>query len=224
MCILNALTLSVESIISLSGVNEVLVASPYIYATDTIKYRLIKMDMNGTIIAHTGTEGNGPGQFASPNGIRLSKANDLYVCDTLNHRIQVFDKDLHLLRILGNTVSGSICFNMPNDLVFDDAGNIYIVNHKNHAIQVLSPEGKHIRNIGRPGSKPGELQFPGSAAVHRDMIYITDYGNKRISVFKLSGEFVSTFGEGILSHPECLTIDDNGFVYVSDDRSKIVKF
>ena len=31
-----------------------------------------------------------------------------------------------------------------------------------------------------------------------------------------SGEFVTTFGEGILSSPECIAIDENGYIYVTN--------
>ena len=59
------------------------------------------------------------------------------------------------------------------------------------------------------------------------MVYVTDWdANKHhVCVFKTTGEFVTAFGEGTLNHPECIAIDDNGFfVYVTDNRSKIVKF
>ncbi len=52
------------------------------------------MDMNGFVVASTGSLGSGPGQFNFPNGIRLSKDSEIFVCDTNNHRIQVFYKYL----------------------------------------------------------------------------------------------------------------------------------
>ena len=39
-----------------------------------------------------------------------------------------------------------------------------------------------------------------------------------------TGEHVVSFGEDILTSPECLAIDDNGFVYVCDHRSRLVIF
>lgn len=176
--------------------------------------------MSDSVIKSTGTRGAGPGQFNFPNGIRLSKDNELYVCDSENHRIQIFDKDLNFIRILGQRGSADGYFNWPADLDFDEGGNIYVVEQNNHRIQVLTPQGLHIRNIG---SARGNLTCPVSAAVHRGMVYITDMDSHHISVFKTTGEFVCTFGESILSRPECLAIDENGFVYVSDERSKIVK-
>ena len=222
--ILELSTLSEEGTIKVNGVTEIVVDSSHIYATEAAKHRLIKMDMNGLIIKCTGTLGKAPGQFHSPSGIRLSKNSELYVCDTNNHRIQVFSKTLNFIKVIARLGSANNCLNMPRSVDFDNIGNIYIVNHKNHVIQVLSPQGHFIQSIGRPGSKPGELHLPSYAAVHMGMIYITDYGNRRMSVYKTTGEFLSTFGKGTLNRPESVVIDDNGFVYICDSEFKIVKF
>ena len=176
--------------------------------------------MNGTIIKATGSIGNRPGEFDMPNGIQLSRDNELYVCDTNNHRIQVFDKDLNFIRAIGREGDGNGCFASPDDLDFDQRGNLYVADERGHRIQVLTPQGEHIRFIGRPGKQLGELYNPVSVAI----LYITDRFNERISVFKTSGEFVTTFGEKILFHPECIAIDENGYIHVTDGRSRLVTF
>ena len=83
--------LSIVRRIPLSGVNEVLVWGQHIYFTDVYKHTLEKATMDGHILASTGGRGSIPGHFNFPNGIRISKQNEIYVCDTHNHRIQVFD-------------------------------------------------------------------------------------------------------------------------------------
>ena len=45
-----------------------------------------------------------------------------------------------------------------------------------------------------------------------------------ITVFKTTGEFVATFGEKLLTHPECIAIDENGYIHVTDDRSRLITF
>ena len=53
------------------------------------------------------------------------------------------------------------------------------------------------------------------------MVYVTDVDFHRIAIFTTSGEFVTTsFGEKILQRPESITIDNDGFIYVTD-RSRI---
>ena len=224
IAIMDSLTKLTERTIAAPGVNEVATDGIYIYATDIALNRIVKMTLNGTVVKTTGGEGDTPGNFNLPNGIRLSKDDKLYVCDTRNGRLQVFDKDLKFEGVLGRKGSDNCCFDCPDDLDFDDAGNLYIVDRHNHRIQVLTPQGQHIRNIGRHGSRLGELSNPTSAAIHRNMIYVTESKKSRISVFKLTGKFVAAFGEGILTHPECIAIDDNGYIHVSDSISRVVTF
>ena len=65
----------------------------HIYITDIHKHSLVQMDHDGQVVSSTGSKGDGPGQFNIPNGIRLSRDNEIYVCDSSNHRIQVFASD-----------------------------------------------------------------------------------------------------------------------------------
>ena len=214
--VLDPASLSIDLSIRVPDIYAIVLQKPHIYATDMKEHRLIKMDMNGTVTASTGTLGNDPGQFDFPRGISLSKSNMLYVCDSNNHRIQVFDKNLNFIRCLGSKGSTNGCFNNPTDLELDDTGKLYVADEKNGRIQVLTPQGQHIRSI--PSSHPV------SVAIHMGMVYSTDWESHRVLVFKLTGEFVASFGEGTLFHPKGIAIDENGFVYVSDSRSTVVKF
>ena len=217
LLILENTSLDIMKTLKLPGVYEALLVNEYLFYTDIAQHRVVKADLNGTTISSIGTRGDQPGLFNFPNGIRLSKDGEIFVCDSGNNRIQVFDRDLKLLRVIAN-------FGFPADLDFDEAGNIYVVEIKNHRVQVLTPQGQHIRNIGRYGSGKGELHRPISAAIHRDMVYVTDRVNKRISVFTTTGDFITTFGEGILTLPECIAIDDNGHIFVTDNQIRVVKF
>ena len=141
------------------------------------------------------------------------------MCDGNNHRVQVFDRDLNFLRMFGRGGSEKGCFHHPADLDFDEAGNLYVVEQDNRRIQVLTPQGDHIRYIGE-----GVLSRPVSPAVHQNMVYVTDIQSHRITVFMTSGEFVTSFREKILQRPECITIDNDGVIYVTDARSRIITF
>ena len=105
----------------------------------------------------------------------------------------------------------------------DEAENIYVVEEGNHRIQVLTPEGRHIRYIGRRGTNKGELNSPVSAAIHRNMIYVTEMKGRRISVFTLTGEFVTTFGNRLPS-PGCIAIDEDGYIHVTCNKKLLVTF
>ena len=217
--ILDSPSLDEKESIELAGAGEIFVKYPYIYATDITSHRLLKLKMDGTVVASTGSKGDAPGQFNFPNGIRLSKDNELYVCDSDNHRIQVFDKDLKFIRTFGRMGRGEGCFDNPTCLDMDENGSVYVVEESNSRVQVLTSQGQHIRNIGR-----SHLVGPVSIIIHREVLYVTDITISQVMTFKTTGEFITSFGEGHLTRPECIGIDDNGFIYISDNRLKLVRF
>ena len=52
-------------------------------------------------------------------------------------------------------------------------------------------------------------------------MYVTEYGNNHVTVFRTSGEFVHSFGKegsdkGDLGSPWGIAIDQDGFVFVCD--------
>ena len=177
------------------------------------------MDMDGNVIKSTGRLGCGRGEFNYPNGVRLSKDDEIFVCDSSNHRIQVFSKNLDLIRVFGGKGTDKGYFRSPDDLDFDEKGNIYVAEQENHRIQVLTPQGRHIDYIGT-----GVLDSPISPAVYHNMVYVTDSSQCQVSVFRTSGKFVTSFGEDQLIRPECIAIDNNGFIHVTDGRLRVVTY
>ncbi len=219
IAVLDPSSLNIKKVINTTpGCNDLLVDSPHIYVTDFVDHKVIKIYMNGSVVASTGSRGSSPGQFNWPNGIRLSKDNEIFVCDSNNHRIQVFDQDLNFIRILGRYGRGKGCFNYPVDLDFDEDGNIYVTEQDNYRIQILTPCGEHIRYI----VARDHIIRPGSSAIHKGLIYVINVANRGISVFKTTGKFVTS--EENLFNPECIAIDDDGFAYVTDSRSHVKKF
>lgn len=201
---------NVERTTRFSGVGEIVMNEGFIFATDCEKNRVVKMDMEFRILKSVGTEGCGPCKFDMPNGIRMSRDNEIYVCDTHNNRIQVFDTDLNPIRIIGGC-----SLREPYDLDFDTLGNLYVVDSGNNRIQVLTTNGENLRNIEICST---------TVAVHRGLVYATNFYEHCISVFTTAGQFVARFGEDDLSDPEGIAIDSDGYVYVSDERSRITRF
>ena len=60
-----------------------------------------------------------------------------------------------------------------------------------------------------------KLKYPRGICVSSDLfVYVCEKENKCVSVFKTSGEFVTSFGQ--FSSPAGIVIDDDSFVYVGD--------
>ena len=114
-------------------------------------------------------------------------------------------------------------FLSPYDLVFDEDDNIYVVENQNNRVQVLTPQGEYIRFIGTSGTN--YLTQPRSACVHNGHIYITNQRRKCISVFTLTGTFVTSIGERDFLYPHCIDIDKDGYIYVTGGRrSHMLKY
>ena len=78
----------------------------------------------------------------------------------------------------------------------------------------------HIRIIS------GDPAFlPVSICMHESHMYVTDAGNDEVRVVHIkSGELVAKISGGYLCRPEGITIDKDGYVYVTRHYSKVVMF
>ena len=208
--------------VPLQGICDMSVIDNIIFFSNMHENTLVKSKMNGHILASVGGKGTEPGFFNWPNGVRINKRREVYVCDTNNHRVQVFDINLNLLRIFGEKGYGPGQFSEPYNLVFDEDENIYVVESENQRVQVFTPQETHARFIGTSSSTHHSLLDPVSAAIFNRNIYIIDNRICCILVFSLTGEFVTKIGQKDDLYPECIDIDQDGFIYISNNRKAIL--
>lgn len=102
----------------------------------------------------------------------------------------------------------------PYDLEFHK-GRFFVSDPVAHRISVYGEEGEYLYSIGKRGSGPGELLEPWSITVdrERDLLYCADRGNRKISCYSTSGEFVrdiSTFRLNVRD-----LVAKNGAVYAA---------
>ena len=78
--------------------------------------------------------------------------------------------------------------------------------------------------IGRRGSKDGELLLPVSMDIFNNELYVVDYGNSRIQVFSLAGEFKRLLSLDGVVKPVHLKITHNHILVVDEGNAKLFIF
>ena len=190
-----------------------------VYVTTVGDHMVHKFTSEGRHTRSIGRQGKQPGEFNYPNGLRINSQDKLYVCDSLNNRIQVFDLDLNFKREFGGPGTGKGQFSFPSDVDFDGSDNIYIADNYNHRIQVFTPQEHFVRFI-----RHKKLNGPLNMCIINDLLFVTDLQKGRIVVLKTSGEFVTTIGDGTLDYPEGIQVDQDGYVYVTSHKSKVIVY
>uniref|UniRef100_A0A1X7SNH5 6-bladed beta-propeller n=1 Tax=Amphimedon queenslandica TaxID=400682 RepID=A0A1X7SNH5_AMPQE len=85
----------------------------------------------------------------------------------------------------------------------------------------FSPDGKFVGQFGTEGSGPGQLNWPTGIAIDAavtGLVYVSERGNHRISVFTSDGAFVRKFGSEGRSidqfyNPYGLAFDKDGLLH-----------
>src|ERR1700750_1314550 len=134
----------------------------------------------------------------------------------------------------------------PEGAAVSATGNVLIANTDLERIDVFSAAGLFVRTIGSLGTGAGQLIAPWGVATDPsgNDVYVTEFGDDRVSEFTESGAFVRTFGWGVrtgtatpeictanchagipgsgagqLDHPRGVALDGAGHVFVVDSAN-----
>ncbi|MBC8412240.1 6-bladed beta-propeller [bacterium] len=193
-----------------------------LYVTDPGAYRVTVVDLKtANVINIFGTEKD---KFQSPIGVVADYGGRIYISDSILANVYVFDeKGNYLFQFEGE-------FKRPTGIAIDTGSSrIYLSDTLEHKLYIYSLEGKHIGSIGKPGSLPGELNFPTHLFVDKDgLLYVTDAMNFRVQIFDPEGKFigkVGVLGDAYenLDKPKGVAVDTHGNIYIVDSIWDTVK-
>ena len=99
-------------------------------------------------------------------------------------------------------------------------GDVFAIGNDGH-VHVYNKDGSKKTQIGTLGSGDGQFSNPYGIVLVGDMMYVTDYGNKRVQKLTISGEYIGHFGgkgsgEGQLSDPRGIAYNGNNHIIVAD--------
>ena len=204
----------------------------HILVTD--QHRLQKLTTNGVCVKSVGkggTCGSGQLQFNNPRGIAVHHTTgQIFVADLCNNRIQVFNNDLTFSHTISKSGGNVQHIHRAYDVAFDHDGLLHVARWNHGCIKIFTTSGQYIRRYGSHGVAPGQLSSPSSLTIHNNIVYVTDSGNNRVSIFDTNGTLFCCFSmqgkeEGRLIMPCGIATDKLGItLYVSDTNNNRLLF
>ena len=184
------------------------------YVTQNHYVHILKPD--GSTMSRFGSSGSGDGQFSSPHQVAVW-GDSVYVCDSGNHRIQKFSMSGTFISTFGENGSGEGQFNNPRGICIDNEGNSFVTDYNNDRIQVFQADGTVIRII-KPSE--GNINRPwGMAFDSNGNLHVACYSSNTIKVFTREGQFLEEYGQGQLTHPSGIAIDEEGYSFIGECNS-----
>jgi sugar lactone lactonase YvrE len=160
--------------------------------------RVQYFDDLGTYLGTWGDYGSGNGEFIHPEGIAVDSTGNVYVADTGNDRIQAFTSSGGLITSWGAT--------NPTGVAVDGSDVVYVAG--NNTIARYDTGGAPLSSWGATGAV-------GIAIDGSDNAWVTI--GSAIKVYDNTGaNLLSTYGSGVLSGAESISIAPSGKVYVAD--------
>jgi sugar lactone lactonase YvrE len=157
--------------------------------------------------------------LVSPVGLAVAAEGTLYVSDSslgALYRLQAGDK---WLEQFGDASD----LQQPTGLAWDEeVGQLIVTDTGSQSIKAFDTNGKLVREFGRRGGRPGEVNYPTYLWLDSGKeLLVTDSLNFRVQRFDDEGEFINTFGSngdtaGSLARPKGVATDTFGHVYVID--------
>ncbi len=172
------------------------------------------------------TDGNlldswGEDVFKGPHMVTVGPDDTLYTTDIVDHTVRRWTPEGKLLMTLGTPDQpaprmGGEPFNQPTHVALGHDGSIYVSDgYGNARVHVFSPEGKHLRSWGEPGSGPGQFRSPHCVYIDpSEQVYVVDRENYRIQVFTSEGRFIREIRG--LNRPDHIWPGDDGDLIVTE--------
>ena len=159
-----------------------------------------------------------------PCGVAVSDDGHVIVTENQGSCITVLDREGKKVKSFsGGRIKflSSTSFSCPRGVAITPDNFILVTD--NHKIQKLTFDGKLIASVGQQSSKPLEFNYPWGITISptTGQILVADCDNHCIQVLNPDLTFSYSFGsygsaKGQFCFPRFITIDNQGFVYVSD--------
>jgi DNA-binding beta-propeller fold protein YncE len=153
--------------------------------------------------------------------------SNLYTLSDYYNRVMVLDESNNYVTKWGSNGVGDGQFDYAYGICLDSLGNVYVADTDNHRIQKFTSTGTFVWKVGTNGGDgtsglgDGEFDSPWGLVVVDDKLYVCEYGNSRIQILDLDGNYIDKWStddyvEDVLYSPSYINADRSGNLYVTD--------
>lgn len=136
----------------------------------------------------------GKGLYKIPHAIRIDPEGNVWTVDAGSSTVIKYSpKGDKLMTIeVGERPEKPSPFSGTTDIAFGPNGRLFITDgYGNARVLEYTPDGKRVRQWGKPGMGPEEFHLPHAIQIDEDgVIYVADRENGRIQKFDLNGKFL----------------------------------
>jgi hypothetical protein len=162
-----------------------------VYVFNRSEHPMIVFDREGNFITSWGE-----GVFKRAHGLHIDRDDHLYCTDDGDHSVRKCTTDGKILLTLGVPgkpapfMSGEP-FHRCTHTALSPKGEIYVSDgYGNACVHKYTPDGKHIKTWGEPGTEPGQFNLVHNIVTDEDgWVYVADRENHRVQVFDGNGKY-----------------------------------
>ena len=162
---------------------------------------------------------------SGPYDVAVDDKGFLYVALYSQHCIDVLDQQGTVIRTIGtrgSPGSGDGQFLSPTGVAVQ-GDVLYVADYSNHRVQKLTTSGEFLLKFGTQGSGDGQLiNVRGICVDAGGRIFVSEYNNKRVSVFEPCGTFAYHITHNTISSPWGMAFDLAGNLHVVDHNNNTV--
>jgi DNA-binding beta-propeller fold protein YncE len=167
---------------------------------------VLRYDANFRLLdsLHGGLEG-----FDRPYDIVEGDDGSLYVSEYGANRIAKCSPQGDKIKTFGRKGRADGLLLGPQYLAEDGRGYLWVTDWGNSRVVRFDMDGTYIQSITG-------IAGPTGLAVHEDKLFISEKSNKRILIYELNGNLISSIGAGTLQEPEGIAFTPAGTLLVAD--------